>query len=90
MTCTHGFCPGSCARGIEAQEASSANGQQHVDDEAAAEMERARAEGKANVFGTKSGRGCADDKEFMEANCPHSCGICPRLHVFPPSGKDEM
>lgn len=48
------------------------------------------AEGKANVFGTKSGRGCADDKEFMEANCPHSCGICPRLHVFPPSGKDEM
>jgi len=46
--------------------------------------------GKANVFGTKSGKGCKDDKEFMEANCPHSCGICPRLHVFPPPVKDEF
>lgn len=41
------------------------------------------AEGKANMFGNKSGKGCEEDKAFMYLHCPHSCGICPRLHVFP-------
>lgn len=40
------------------------------------------AEGKKSVFGSKSGKGCDEDADFMYQNCPHSCGICPRLHVF--------
>lgn len=48
------------------------------------------AQGKANVFGTKSGKGCEEDAAFMMPNCPHSCGICPRLHVFASTAKDEM
>lgn len=42
------------------------------------------AEGKASgLFGNKSGKGCEDNKDFMHLNCPQSCGICSRLHVFP-------
>ena len=47
-------------------------------------------EGKASVFGKKSGKGCEENADFMNLNCPHSCGICPRLHVFPSKAKDEM
>ena len=36
------------------------------------------------MFGSQTFRkGCDDDPKFMLYNCPHSCGICPRLHVFP-------
>ena len=46
------------------------------------------AEGKGNLFGTKTPRGGCNDKslhdpKWMLHNCPHSCGVCPRLHIFP-------
>jgi len=46
-------------------------------------------EGTKSLFG-RGGSKCDDDKAFMLPNCPFSCGICPKLHVFPPAGKDEM
>ena len=47
-------------------------------------------EGKANVFGNKSGKGCDENADFMKLNCPYSCGVCPRLHVFPSKDKTEL
>ena len=48
------------------------------------------AEGKANVFGRKSGKGCEEDAAFMRVNCPMSCGICREIMPVPPATKDEM
>ena len=38
--------------------------------------------GKRNILGKPSGKGCEEDPTFMYAHCPHSCGICPKLHIF--------
>ena len=38
----------------------------------------------------KQGECIGSNSDTVKNLCPHSCGICAKLHVFPPSDKDEL